>query len=392
MNDAHPTAEVPRTVCVGIDLVPSHGGPCKTVGAFQRALGAEVVSFTHPDNLAEAQGAYRHVRTIGGRFGRQFLYAPPSEIARLEPLAAQAGLLSCHILYRHSAHWVWRQARRRKLPFWIVPHGCLDPFVFTYRAGIKRLWMSWLGRRMLASAAHVIFSSQRELEKARPWLSRDNGRVVHWPVDVPEALDIASSRAQCRARLGLPASARLLLFLGRLHSMKRPHETLENFAVRRPPDWHLVFVGPDGDVTAEQLQRTAAAADLAGRVHCVGPAYGADKLRWQAGADAFVSFSVRENFNHAAAEAMAAGLPVLLSAGNDLGPELAARECGVILREDSPHSFQEALATLEATPAAGLQQWGRNGQAFVRSELSFARFRENVRLLAREAVQPVARC
>jgi len=322
---------VPATLnplLTGIDLVPSMGGPFKTVRCFQRALGGRVVSFTHPLDMHEADSSITHVRSIGGRLGRLFLPAAPGQLARADALLPGVNLMTCHILYRHSAHWVRSRARRLGAPFWVVPHGCLDPYVFTYRAGMKRAWMRLLGRRMLRDASRVIFSTRREMEKARPWLSRDNARVVRWPVDLADLAARETARARWRERLDIAADARVLLFLGRLNPMKRPLETVRALAAADAPGVDLIVAGPDGGLTAAVVRDAVREAGVGTRVHALGPVYGAEKEALMLAADALISLSVRENFNHAAAEAMAAGLPLILSPGNDLANDLEGVGCG----------------------------------------------------------------
>jgi glycosyltransferase involved in cell wall biosynthesis len=375
---------------VGIDLVPSKGGPFKSVGYFQRALGGRVVSFTHPDDrgeaLGEVTGGYTHVWSTGGRLGRFFLWTRGAELRRADALLPGTTLLSLHILYRHSAHWVASRARRHGIPYWVVPHGCLDPYVFTYRAGIKRVWMRLFGRRILREARHVIFSSRRELEKAAVWLApgHPNARVVHWPVEVPAAAEVAEARSAGRARLGVGDGEAAFLFLGRLHSMKRPMETLEAFARARATSAVLWFAGPDGDVSARQLMARAAALGVSDRVRCHGAVFGQQKLELTAAADVYVSLSARENFNHAAAEALAAGRLVLLSPGNDLGPELVAAGAAHVLRSDA---VDEAAGEIAACSTMGREERdaiGARGRAWAEAHLSFDRFAAALRQLAAE--------
>jgi glycosyltransferase involved in cell wall biosynthesis len=370
----------------GIDLVPSMGGPFKTVRCFQCALGGRIVSFTHRDDMRETDHSITHVRSIGGRLGRLFLPAAPGQIARADALLPGVNLLTCHILYRHSAHWVRSRARRRDVPFWIVPHGCLDPYVFTYRGGTKCTWMRLFGRRMLRDASRVIFSTRREMEKARPWLARDNARVVRWPVGLPDTGVRAGARREWRERLGVPPETRVLLFLGRLHPMKRPVETVHAFAAAHAPGVHLVVAGPEGGVTTAAVRATAHGADIGDRVHAIGPVYGADKESLVLGADGLISLSLRENFNHAAAEAMAAGIPVILSPGNDLAPDLARVDCGWMLGDDSPATAFAAIAEFARTDPTVTAAMGERARAFARDELSFAVFTRSLRAMAEESL------
>jgi glycosyltransferase involved in cell wall biosynthesis len=102
----------------------------------------------------------------------------------------------------------------------------------------------------------------------------------------------------------------------------------------------------------------------------MGPSFGSDKHQWFLGADAFISLSHRENFNYAAAEALSAGLPIILSPGNDLGAELAEAGVGWIL-----HSFERAeevnaIRQFADFPADQLTAMGAAGRRWAAAELS----------------------
>jgi glycosyltransferase involved in cell wall biosynthesis len=308
-------------------------------------------------------------------------------VAKADALLAGADLLSCHILYRYSAHWVASRARRRGLPYWVVPHGCLDPYVFTYRAGIKRVWMRLFGRRILREATHVIFSTRREMEKASPWLTagRANARVVPWPVELPALAGATELRSKGRERLGAAAGDTVFLYLGRLHSMKRPLETVEAFACAARPDAWLWIAGPDGEVKGGQVLARARELGVDSRVKWLGGVFGAVKAEVLAAADVYMSLSARENFNHSAVEMLAAGRPVILSPGNDLGPELAGCDIAWLLQTDEIAEAAAAMGAAADRGEAGRMAMGARGREWVGRELSFAKFADSLRALHAEA-------
>jgi glycosyltransferase involved in cell wall biosynthesis len=364
---------------IGLDLVPANGGPTKSVPNFARALGGKVVSFTYRDKLpADPNPEIKHIRSVGGPLGKAYLVTPPSEIRRLNQMTGRAELLSCHILYRHSAHWVANRAERRGIPYWVVPHGCLDPYVFSYGPPVKRLWMGLFGRRILREASAVIFSTQREKEKASCWLDRDNGHVVPWPVELPDLKQGEEDRLRWRAEQGFAPTDRVLLSLGRLHSMKQPLETVEALAAAGQANLHLVFIGPEGDVSATALLTRAEALGVRRQVRVLKPIYGPAKFTALFGSDAYVSLSLRENFNNAAAEALASGRPVILSPGNDLGPDLSAHRCSYLISENTAPAATGALQIFARAPAEQLEKTGLNARLFAETILSFDRFRSRL--------------
>lgn len=117
--------------------------------------------------------------------------------------------------------------------------------------------------------------------------------------------------AAVRRRLGIPAHARVLAFVGRLGREKNVEFLLEAFkhVAARRTDAHLVLVG-DGPIRA-QLEEIAAEPGLAGRVHFTGTLPKAEVIDVYHAADLFVIASTTETQGLVTLEAMAAGLPVV---------------------------------------------------------------------------------
>jgi len=384
-----PEVKPAQTLLVSNAVLPKSGGFPKTMRKFAVALSAEIVSFTSPDESAEEREAFpevTHVPTGRGFLSNWYSYAGKMARMPAEKMAGRVDLLSCHIMLRYHATWVQRIARTHDIPYWFVAHGQLDPYVYTYRSGIKRLWLNLYGRKLLERAAHVIFSTEREREKAKWFYEGANTRVVHWPVDLIETDEKSNARAWLRARLELEPSAQVLLYFGRLHTSKRPLETIEAFAAAGVSGAHLVLVGPEGDVTLAACQECAGRLGIGSRVHPVGAVYGAEKNRFVLGADAYISLSYKENFGHTAAECLAAGTPVLLSPGNDLSPELEPVGCGWFLKTNRSDEAVDAIRSALCIGGDVRYAMGQRGRAFVRDECSEVGFAAALRALRDEAV------
>src|SRR5439155_3736863 len=106
-----------------------------------------------------------------------------------------------------------------------------------------------------------------------------------------------------RAELGVPNGAPLVLYVGRIAAGKGIEHLVA--ATRELSDAHLVVVGPD--------DRHGAGRMLEGeRVHVL-PATSEPPLQLYGQADVFVLPSAGESFGMAAAEAAAAGTPVIIA-------------------------------------------------------------------------------
>ena len=382
-------------VCLTHD--PAYGGLHRSVQDFSRALAAPIVSFDNGpfqhgegERVSVEQGV--PVRRLGcgtGWLARDCRVMSAATARQADVAVADADLLVVHSLFRGHATWAQAWAKQHGQRYWAVPHGCLDPWGLSHRGLLKRLWLEARGRSFLAHADRIVVSSQRSLEKSLAWIPdgrpADRTVVVHWPVDLPRLDGQAAARAAFRQRHGIPEAARLLLFVGRLHAVKRPVEMVRAFceatAAASREHCHLAVVGMDGDLTQADVV-AAIPPTCRARVHAIGPLAGADLAAAHLAGDGFISLSFQENFGYSAAEAMAYGLPVILSPGHDLAHEMPVRDgrftCGWLLGDDAHATAVAAIREFATASEATLAAAGGTGRMWVADTLSFERFRDTL--------------
>lgn len=243
-------------------------------------------------------------------------------------------------LWQFSGFGAWRVLRRSGQPYFVFPHGMLDPW-FKKRYPLKHLkkWLywPWAEFRILRDAAAVLFTCEEERIQARRsfWLYRCNEVVVNFGTRSPNG-DALSQRSLFFKRFPDLRGKRLLLFLGRIHEKKGCIELIQAF--RRilseypelTADLHLVMAGPANNDYSNNVKNTAAQLGLIERITWTGMLSG--DLKWGAfhAAEAFVLPSYQENFGIAVAEALACGLPVLISDKVNIFREIEAESAGLV--------------------------------------------------------------
>lgn len=339
--DALCSRREPLTVC--LDLSPQLGGLTRGILDLAAAVGGPIVSLdsqrrSDPEPLPA--GGLIRFSVPGIRFRSAAGRLPRGVERALDDAIGRASVVVIHSLYRPHVPAVARICRARRVPYWVVTHGMLDPWVTSRQRLAKWAWLRWFGRPALRDARVVLFSTPAERDKAGAAYAGPNSAVVPWPVDIPDLHDRPTARAALRTSLGLPTDGNVLLWLGRYDSLKRPEHIVEAFNAAAVPGWSLVMAGFPGDVP---LDRVRAAAGSSAGIVVRGPVTGDEKRRLLLGADAFVSLSWRENFGYAVAEAMAAGLPVALAPDHDLLPDLSANRFGV---SGVDHSLAAAVTAI----------------------------------------------
>jgi glycosyltransferase involved in cell wall biosynthesis len=173
----------------------------------------------------------------------------------------------------------------------------------------------------------------------------------------------AEERRRLRQRLGLPAERFVGTFVGRLHPVKDVDTLLG--AATRVPELTLVVVG-DGPERA-RLEGQAARLGVEGRVSFRGTSSEvADILR---ASDAFLLSTRGEGMSNALLEAMACGLPCLVSRSVGGAGELLGTGRGILLADGDVPAWSAAIESLVDQPDLRAET-GEAAAAFVAETLS----------------------
>lgn len=322
---------------------PAHGGPIESVKQSSAVLArrghiVEIVSLDAPDD-SWVRDCPVKVHAVGP--GRGNYGYTPAFTRWVKERHANYDAVIVQGLWQYSSFGVWRALRGATTPYFVFPHGMLDPwFKRTYplKHLKKLLYWPWAEYRVLRDAAAVLFTSEEERRLARESFSpyRCNELVVNYGTAAPE-IDLASARESFFQSFPQLLGRRFLLFLGRLHEKKGCELLLKAFAAPRnsvSPDQSLdlVLAGPCADPGyQEHLKRMATSAP---GVTFTGMLAGAQKWGAFSAADAFILPSHQENFGIAVVEALACGTPVLISNKVNIWREIAAAEAGYVENDD----------------------------------------------------------
>ena len=197
--------------------------------------------------------------------------------------------------------------RLARVPYVFEPLGMFQPRL--RKVLLKRMLDGTLYRGVARGAAAVVVASERERDDviacgvapARVYV-RGNG------FPDPGTND---ANGDLRAQLDIPSDSPVILYVGRIAAGKGIEHLLR--AAREIPGAHLVVAGPDDrHGTSALLQQAQSDGPTAGRVHTL-PVTEQPPHDLYPQADVFVLASEGESFGMVAAEAAAAGTPVVVS-------------------------------------------------------------------------------
>jgi glycosyltransferase involved in cell wall biosynthesis len=237
-------------------------------------------------------------------------------------------------------------------------HGRHFPDVVSWRRRlINRLWLS----RLADDVSGVCQFSARSLAE-RDGFVRTPVAVIDNGID-PDRYDTSSDRRALKLTLGLDPARRYVGCVARFHPVKDHATLVQAFAVAAAsvPDVDLVLAG-DGPLR-EALESLAAGLGIGPRVRFLGVRRDVPDLLQAL--DVFAMTSLSEAASLTVLEAMAAGLPVVVT---DVGgnPELVrhGRDGMLVCRADVSGTA-DALGMLLADPSRA-ESMGRSGRERVR--------------------------
>jgi len=281
--------------------------------------------------------------------------------------SALAGADVCHIhgIWNVPEWWASRMARALDTPYVISPRGMLQPEAM--RRGRMRKAAAWslVDARNVKGAALLHATSEQEATALR---ALDLGARIEV---VPNGVDLTAARRSTpgfRSRLGIPAEAFVVLFLGRMHRIKRLDLLVDALTATRVahPHMHLVLAGPDEQHLIPGL--LARAADGAEHVHAIGEIHDSDKWALVKDADVLVQCSDSESFGMSVVESLASGVPVIATRTTPWS-ELETNGCGFWVEQTAP-AIAGALSALVRDPSLR-KNMGERGAAFARDRYSW---------------------
>lgn len=330
------------TIChIVASLDPRHGGPSKAVRALAKAqagLGSRVELLTSgPVAKVEDEG-HLTVRTLRGGWPKA-LCPIPGLRAALEK--AQPDVVHAHGLWLRPLHTAHLYAEKAGIPLVLSPRGMMSPWAWRHHRWNKTFAEKFIHPGAFAAVAGWHATSAEEAQDIRDLGFIQPVCMAPLGVDVPADIELAGARTQWHEISPATLTHRTALFYSRFHGKKRVLELIDLWLEVAPKDWILLLVG---------IPEQYSVRDLRGYIYRAG---GSDRIEVYDGAGRPAPYpaaslcllpSHSENFGLVVAEALAAGVPALVT---DSTPwkSLGAEGAGwCVPWADYPRTLREALA------------------------------------------------
>jgi len=337
-------------------IVPSlearYGGPSKSVLSLATALAlgggdAELLATEPGPGWSQAEGRLQ-IRTFRRDWPRS-VCASGGLYSHLRTV--DADIVHHHSIWLRTLHYAHMAARRLDVPLVVSPRGMMNPWAWRHHSRRKALSRAFIHPGALEAADGWHATSWEEAEALRALGFQQPVCVAPNGVAAPSPEDMAGQAEHWRRIVPDSSLRPIALFYSRFHEKKRLLELIDLWLVYGPADWLLLVVGIPEDYTPRMIDDYVLRSGQRGRVRAYD---GAGHPPPYAIASLFLLPSHSENFGLVIAEALAHGVPALVtdttpwSGINDAGAGWCVR-------------WQEFGAAIRAATSEGLDSLRRRG-------------------------------
>ncbi len=243
-----------------------------------------------------------------------------------------------HVPFTAPFYMASKAALRHGIPSIVTPHGLLDPWSMAHKKIKKIPYYYFIERRNLRSAKIIHATSKFEAHEIE-----NLGLGVHVatiPLSVP-SLNVHKKNTIINNGINL-------LFIGRIHPVKSIPTILDALVLIKKYGINskLNLAGSGDESYIQHLKKIIRDNNLEGDVIWHGHVNAMDKLSLYEMADVFIMPSHHENFGLAAAEAMSAGIPVIVSDQVGLADDIAEHGGGLIVTVNSASEVAGAVKSI----------------------------------------------
>lgn len=346
-----------------------------TLGALGTRAGLEVRAYCA--RPVDGDPSWERVNANPGSFtlvtgsGRMLSAGALGAAVSADVRSGKLDLLHVHGLWSPDLLAAGRACVAAGVPLVWQPHGMLVREAYAQKRWKKELFMLLGMRRTLMRTSGMVFVTEEERDHSplAARMARAKLHVVPLPVSPPTVEVDAGLRLRARARFGIAADAACIVFMGRLHPVKRVEMALEALreAAEARGDARLMLVGGGDEAYVASLRSRAAELGVSERVAFAGWAAGEDKWLALAAGDVLTLNSVHENFGFVAPEALCVGAMPVLTSNLALAAELKGADVAEIAEPDAASLGAAWVRAIERNRAEPVLERGR---AWVRANLS----------------------
>lgn len=293
-------------------------------------------------------------------------------VSLLKKFIKESDIVLIHSIYKFHSTIASFICLYYNTPYIIRPHGSFDSFLVNRRLKFfKNLYITIFERFSFKHSSAIQFSSEIDESLTKKYIKNiprtlliPEGIDTNFTLSLPDKSIFFEKYPELRKKF-------ILLFLGRLHQKKGLDLLIHAFAILNSESFHLVLAGDGDSQYLADIKKLIIDLGLDGRVLITGYLNDSDKLSALSSSDLFILPSYGENFGLAVVEAMACGLPVVISDQVGIFRDVQTASAGLVTPCDS-NKIATAILKIISLPDSG-RSLGLNGMKLVSDKFTLAR-------------------
>ncbi|MFW6130436.1 MAG: glycosyltransferase, partial [Atribacterota bacterium] len=247
-------------------------------------------------------------------FKKKYFYSPELK-KELKKSIKNYDLIHINAFWSYPGKVGAKLARKHNIPYIISPRGTFDDYSLSKKKIKKQLYRRLFENKIIKNASAVHYTTELEKESS-PECVKLNKKDFIVPNPVPvEEFKVDFDKKAAREYLDIPEESKVISYIGRLHKRKALDVLIESFKIisNKIDSCHLIIAGPD-DGYKKKLMKLACKNGNKENIHFKGYVGKKDKNYILKASDLFWLASYPgENFGHSAVEALAMGVPLVIS-------------------------------------------------------------------------------
>jgi glycosyltransferase involved in cell wall biosynthesis len=250
-------------------------------------------------------------------------------------------IVHIHSFFNYPSHVAATCARTARIPYIIRPAGSLNTWSIQQKYWKKQLWIKLFSKPNLKEVSSFHATSKQEAEHLLKLYPNKQIKIIPLGVDFPDCESLSPRLSEQPLQL---------LFLSRLNQKKNIPLLLS--ALKKVVERHIPLTlriagkpDPGMENYERELRELVKQMELDNFVNFIGFVEGEQKINELRKSHVFVLPSYDENFGIAVAEAMAYGLPVIISNRVALAEDVITNNAGVVIDCEDVDGLAEAIET-----------------------------------------------